>query len=251
MYVNSIPILNVQSAQQLEFLAYSMFLFMLVGILFAILGLRQFLNAFRRTDHSTHRTLRAAARMFERKRYRRVMAAVTLTYGAVFAFISGMIVFSPLESFRGEYQVVIPSAVVAVCCGSAGLTPVLTIFLTDHLGVLLIPMDVVLVVLVSGLVGLNATLILCQYDNRPRSGLGRWLLGVGAACGLFTACPTCAGLLLSSVILGLGASAIAVLSSMQLFFVLGSALALVLGAVLSARMLVPGQTLELAAANVD
>jgi len=165
------------------------------------------------------------------------MFAVTLIYGAVFAVLSGMIVYSPLENFAGEYLVRVPSAIVAVCCGDAGFIPVLTVFLTNHLGLLLIPADILILVVVSGLVGLNAALIVCQYDNRPRSPSRRWLLGVGAACGLFSACPTCAGLFLSILVLGVGPSVLVLLSGLQFFFVLGTVFALVLGVGLSARVI--------------
>ena len=242
IYVNSIPVLDAPTAHQLEFLAYSVFALTLVGISSAVIGLRELVRASRKADYNAQHVLRALARMFEQKRYGRMMLVVSLMYGAVFAFLSGMIVYSPLESFGSEYSVRIPSAVVAVCCGTAGFIPVMTVFLTDHLGLLLIPTDVVLVVLVSGLVGLNVTLILGQYDNRPRSNSGRWLLGVGAACGLFTACPTCAGLLLSTVILGLGSTALVVLSGMQLDLVLGTVLALIAGTVLNAEMVAPSRT---------
>jgi hypothetical protein len=238
-YLNSIPILDVQSAHQLKYLAYSVIVLTLVGISFGILGFWRFLKAFQTTDQTHARTLSVIANTLGQKRYARVMCSVTLIYGIGFAFLSGMIVYSPFENFAEEYLVRIPSSVVAVCCGSPGLIPVLTVFLTNHLGMLLIPVDIVILVSVSGLVGLNASLIVCQYDNRPRSRSGRWFLGVGAACGLFTACPTCAGLLLSTVILGFGSSALVLLSSMQLFFVLGTVLALAIGTVLSARMLAP------------
>lgn len=167
------------------------------------------------------------------------MFAVTVIYGAVSAILSGMVVYRPLENFAVEYFVQIPSVIIAVCCGTPGFIPVLTVFFTIHLGLLLIPADILILVIVSALVGLNATLILCQYDNRRRSLSGRWLLGLGASCGLFTACPTCAGLLLSAFVLGLSPGVLLLLLGLQLFFVLGTMLALILGVALSVRVLAP------------
>jgi len=236
-YVNSIPILDVRIAQQLEYLAYSVILLTLIGISLGLFGLQRFLSTFRSSDSADRRMLRVIARIFERERYRRIMFAVTLIYAVVFAILSGMIVYSPLENFAGEYLVRVPSAIVAVCCGDVGFIPVLTVFVTNHLGLLLIPADILILVVVSGLVGLNATLIVCQYDSRPRSPSRRWLLGVGAACGLFSACPTCAGLFLSTLVLGLGPSVLVLLSGLQFLFVMGTVFALVLGVGLSARVI--------------
>ena len=233
-YVNSIPILDVGTARQLEYLAYSVILLTLIGISLGVFGLQRFLGSIQRGDP---RMLRVVASIFEQERYRRVMSAAALIYGAVFAILSGMIVYSPFENFAGEYLVTIPSTIVAVCCGYAGFIPVLTVFLTNHVGLLLIPADIVILVVVSGLVGLNAALLVCQYDNRPRSRSGRWLLGVGAACGLFTACPTCAGLFLSAVVIGLGPSVLVLLSGLQFLFVLGTVFALMLGVGLSAKVI--------------
>lgn len=236
-YVNSISILYVHTAQQLEYLAYSVILLMFMGISLGVFGLERFLAASRTLAPTVPRTLVVISRVFDQRKYRLVMSAVTLIYGVIFAFISGMIVYSPLETFSGEYLVRTPSVIVAVCCGGIGLVPVLTVFLTNHLGLLLIPADILILVIVSGLVGLNATLLVRQYDIRTRSSSRSWLLGVGAACGLFTACPTCAGLFLSALVIGLSSSALVLLSGLQLFFVLGTVFALVLGARLSARVI--------------
>ena len=236
-YVNSIPILDVRTAQQLEYVAYSVILLMFLGVSLGVFGLQRFLIASRTVTPTLPKTLVVIARMFDQRRYRRIMFAVILIYGVIFAFLSGIIVYSPLENFASEYLVRIPSVIVAVCCGGVGFVPVLTVFLTNHLGLLLIPADILILIIVSGLVGLNATMLVCQYDNRPRALSGRWLFGVGAACGLFTACPTCAGLFLSALVIGLGPSVLVLLSGLQLFFVLGTVFALILGVVLSARVI--------------
>jgi hypothetical protein len=165
------------------------------------------------------------------------MIAAGLIYGVIFAFISGIVVYRPWEDFAVEYLVAIPSAIVAVCCGSPGFVPMFTIYVTNHLGLLLNPADIVILVLVSTMVGLNVALVLCQYDNRPQTTSGRWLLGVGASCGLFTACPTCAGLLLSTIVLGAGSSFVVLLAGLQPFFILATVLALAVGTMLSAQML--------------
>lgn len=236
-YVNSIPIFAAPTSNLLEFLGYSVIILTLVGIAFAVLGLQQFLHTLRARDGSAPTMLLIIANVLGEQRYKRVMLAVTLVYGIFFAFVSGIVVYRPLENFAQEYLAQIPSAVLAVCCGGVGLVPALTIFLTDHIGLLIIPANVLMLAVVSALVGLNATLVVCEYRNRPRGPSGRWLLGLGAVTGLFTACPTCAGLFFSAIVVGLGSSALVLLQTTQLFFVVGTILVLIGGVYLSTRFL--------------
>lgn len=236
-YVNSIPIFVAPISSPLEYLGYLVLVLTFVGVSFVILGVRQLLGELRAGKGSAPATLLVIAQVFGERRYNRVMAAVTLIYGAFFAVVSGIVVYRPMENFAQEYLAQIPSAVIAVCCGGAGFVPVLTVFLTDHIGLLIIPANILILVIVSALVGINATLIVCEYHHRPHSSSRRWLLGLGAVTGLFTACPTCAGLFFSSIVAGLGSSALVILPSTQLFFVVGTILVLIGGVYLSTRVL--------------
>jgi hypothetical protein len=236
-YVNSIPVFFAPISSLLEDLGYLVLILTFAGVSFVILGLRQFLSGLRTGSGSAPATLLVIAQVFSERRYKRIMAVVTVIYGAFFAVVSGIIVYRPMENFAQEYLAQIPSAVIAVCCGGVGLVPVLTIFLTNHLGLLIVPANILILAIVSALVGLNATLMVCEYHNRPRSASGRWLLGLGAFTGLFTACPTCAGLFFSAIVTGLGSSALVFLPSTQLFFVVGTVLVLIGGVYLSTRVL--------------
>ena len=64
-------------------------------------------------------------------------------------------------------------------------------------------------VTVSTLVGHNVALGRYVFDNKPVGATLRWLGGFGAVLGLFTACPTCAGLFLGSLIQTAGTEALA------------------------------------------
>ena len=152
-YVNSIPILDVRTANQLEGLAYAVLVLTIAGLGFAVFGAMRTLRSYR-TISSTSRTIASIGRVLDTAKYRQVMTGVTLAYGLVFAFVSGIIVYRPAENFSAEYLARIPPSIVAVCCG------------------------------------------------------------------FFTACPTCAGLLLSETLLSVGFSAAMMLSSLQPFFIL-------------------------------
>lgn len=235
-YVNSIPTFFTPALSLLEDLGYVVLTMTLLGLLVIVLGCRQFLNELRSSD-SAPAPLLVIAQVFKEGTYKRVMAAATILYGTFFAVVSGIVVYRPMENFAQEYFIQVPSAVLAVCCGSAGLVPVLTVFVTNHLGLLVIPANILILAVVSTLVGLNTTLIVCQYHNRPRHTSGRWLLGLGAFTGLFTACPTCAGLFFSAVVVGLGSSALVILPSSQVYFVMGTILLLIAGVYFSTRVL--------------
>lgn len=221
----------------LTLLGYAVMVLMFAGVVVAALGLRHLLNEFKSSSSPT--AMFVIAQVLGDRRYKRTMITVTLLYGAFFALVSGIVVYRPWENFAQEYLVEIPSSVIAVCCGEVGLVPSLTVYLTDHLGLLIIPANILLLVVMSALVGLNTTLVAYEYRNRPKTHSGRWLLGLGAFTGLFTACPTCAGLFFSAFILGLGSSALVILPSTQLYFIVGTILLLIGGIFLSTRMLGP------------
>lgn len=237
VYVNSIPVFSNSSLSLLEPLAYLVLTSTLSGILVVVLGIRRLLNVLRLGNVSGPATLLTVAKVMSEERYKRIMVAATILYGLFFAVVSGTVVYRPMENFAQEYLVQAPSAVIAVCCGSTGLIPVLTVFLTNQLGLLVIPANILILAAVSALVGLNATLIVSEYHNRPYGASGRWLLGLGAFTGLFTACPTCAGLFFSALVVGLGSSALLILPSTQLYFVIATILVLIGGVYLSTRML--------------
>lgn len=237
MYVNSIPTFFSPDLSLLADFGYLVLAVTLLGLLFVALGLRQLFNELRSSSRSTPVTFLVISEVLNKRVYSRIMAAATLLYGLFFAVVTGIVVYRPMENFAQEYFTQIPSAFLAVCCGSAGLVPVLTVFLTNHLGLLIIPANILILAAVSALVGLNATLTVCVYHNRPRDASGRWLLGLGAFTGLFTACPTCAGLFFSTIVVALGSSALVILPSTQIYFVVGTVLLLISGVYFSTRVL--------------
>jgi hypothetical protein len=130
------------------------------------------------------------------KRYRLVFIIVLLAYALLFALISQMIIFRPYVSFSHVYQVTIPSWIITPCCNLPGLVPTFTAYISDSLIVFIIPINLILTVVLSTLVSVNTTLALYVFQNsRSKSTKNNscCFSGIGAATGLFTACPTCAG----------------------------------------------------------
>jgi hypothetical protein len=176
--------------------------------------------------------------VFAKSRYSRLFLGSALAYGVFYSFASGIIVFQPAISFSEVYHVGIPSFAVATCCGPIGETPEAVVYLTQHLGLLLVPINLVLLFTLSWLVGLNASFAAFALTFRTRNpGLG-WLGGIGAFTGLFTSCPTCAGLAIIALLGGTGTlSAAFFLGPLQTLFVVLSIPILVATPILSARSL--------------
>lgn len=127
-------------------------------------------------------------------RSRRIFAASFASYGVLFSLASGALVYMPDVSFSYHYGVDVPSAQILPCCDAPGYMPKILVYVTDNAGLQIIPLNTVLQVVVSYLVGLNAAVAASAYSlSRKSRGAG----GVGAAAGLFVGCPTCVGTFLS------------------------------------------------------
>lgn len=130
-------------------------------------------------------------------RSRRIFAATFVGYGAFFSLASGALVYQPSLSFSYHYGVDVPSVEISPCCDAPGYTPKVLVYLTDTVGLQVVPLNAVLQVAVSYLVALNAAVAAAAYSLPRRSrGAG----GIGAAAGLFVGCPTCAGTLASALV---------------------------------------------------
>ena len=115
-------------------------------------------------------------------------------YGVFFSMTSGILVYQPEVIFSYHYGAEIPSAHVTPCCGPVGYMPKFVAYLTEHIGIQVIPINLVLQVTVSYLVATNTALAVNAISiTKKTGGLG----SIGATTGLFIACPTCVGSFLS------------------------------------------------------
>jgi len=149
---------------------------------------------------------------------RKIFFVTFVIYGIFFSLVSGTLVYQPEVNFAINYGAEIPSGFVAPCCDDLpGYMPKVIVYLTEHIGLQIIPVNLVLQVVVSYLVGLNMAIAASAFAISKK---GRGMSTVGAATGLFIACPTCAGSFLS-VFVGT-ASGIALtiaLTQLQTFFI--------------------------------
>ena len=151
------------------------------------------------------------------KKSRKIFTATFIGYGIFFSLVSGTLVYQPEINFAIDLGEEIPSAFVAPCCDVFGYMPKILVYITEHVGLQILPLNLVLQVIVSYLVGLNAAIAVNAYTISRK---GRGMSTIGAAAGLFIACPTCAGTFLSIFIGTASGIAISVaLVQLQTFFI--------------------------------
>ena len=148
---------------------------------------------------------------------RKIFLSTFVGYGIFFALISGTLVYQPEINFVTHYGAVVPSGFIAPCCDEPGYMPKIIVYITEHIGLQIIPINLVLQIIVSYLVGLNVSIAVTAYSISKKGG---GISTIGAATGLFIACPTCAGTFLSIFIGTASGIALSVaLSQMQTFLI--------------------------------
>jgi hypothetical protein len=176
---------------------------------------------------------------FSNRNYWKIMIVAAVGYGIFFGFLSQILVYRADVSFT-ERGIEVPSLDLIPCCGAVGYMPMLTIYITDHFLILIIPLNVILATIVSLLVGFNVALSIYTFRMKKLLQTKTSLAaGIGATSGLFVGCPTCAGSLISALlgigIAGAGGTSASVLAPFQTLFIAASIPPLIVAPFLSAR----------------
>jgi hypothetical protein len=218
--------------------AYVTLSLIFVGITLVFLGLTRLLKKlsfYSSQAKPSTRMIRLSSAIAD-GRSQKIFALSAVSYGLLFGFMSSTLVFQPGIAFSDTYGVRVPSSIPVVCCGPFGQMPQLVVYVTQQFAILIVPVNLILMFAVSWLVGLNAATASYVYVNRPKLAARNWLSGMGAFFGLFTVCPTCAGVLLMEV-LGLGGvvGLALTLSSLQTVFISISIPILIITPILAMR----------------
>ena len=129
------------------------------------------------------------ANAINNNRSKQIFVISAIGYGLFFAFSSGILLYKP-EILFTDWGLAVPMVEIAPCCALPGQMPMILATFTEHWGFQLVPLNLVLWVTVSFLVGLNFTIMSRAFFMARRAkGLGIF----GAATGCFVGCPTCAG----------------------------------------------------------
>jgi hypothetical protein len=134
--------------------------------------------------------LSVIANSINNKRAKQIFIISAIGYGLFFAFTSGIIIYKPDINATDYGFPKPPHAELSPCCGLPGYMPMIFVFFTEHVGLQIIPLNMLLLVSVSFLVGLNFAISSTVFSVAKSGGkLGAF----GAITGLFVGCPTCAG----------------------------------------------------------
>ena len=130
------------------------------------------------------------ANAINNKRAKQIFVISAIGYGIFFAFTSGIIIYKPDINATDYGFPKPPHAEISPCCDLPGYMPMIFVFFTEHVGLQIIPLNLLLLVIVSFLVGLNFAISSTVFSIVKSGGkLGTF----GAITGLFVGCPTCAG----------------------------------------------------------
>ena len=174
------------SVQAIERLAIGFYVILLMS--FGTIGYGIYRYHQRKSMENTNGILTIIAKTTMNSRSRKIFVATFIAYGMFFSLTAGLIVYQPDMIFSHHYDAVVPSAHMNTCCGEPGYMPTIIVYVTEHVGLQIIPINLVLVVVVSYLVGLNTALAIKAISITKKSG---GLTSIGATTGLFVACPTC------------------------------------------------------------
>lgn len=205
-----------EAISALERVAFIFYLILIMS--FIAIGFGVYKYHKQKVNGKDRGTIWIIANTISNKKSYKIFILVFIGYGIFFSLSSGMLVYQPEVNFSYHYKAIIPSASITPCCGEPGYMPQVIVYLTEHVGLQIVPINLVLQIIVSYLVGLNSSLAVSAFTFfKTGSGIS----GIGATTGLFIACPTCVGAF-SSIFIG-SASAIAftvAVTQMQTLFIL-------------------------------
>jgi hypothetical protein len=232
------PVIGIANIGSLEDVAYATLAILSVGLTLAFVGITLCLRRLRSGSNPGHATpiMNRISLILSGERSAKTFALVAVAYGLFYGVVSSTLVFQPGLAFSNAYGVRVPSAVPVLCCGTFGQMPQLVVYVTQQFAILIIPLNLILLFTVSWLVGLNAAIASYVYINRPQVLGLRWITGLGAIVGLFTACPTCAGFFFLTMLGLAGSVGLALsLSSLQTVFIVASIPILLITPILASR----------------
>ena len=137
--------------------------------------------------HSDSTTSSIIANAIHNKRAKQIFIISAIGYGIFFAFTSGIIIYKP-DINATDYGFPKPPHVeLSPCCDLPGYMPMIFAFFTEHIGLQIIPLNLLLLVTVSFLVGLNFAISSTVFTIAKSGGkLGAFGAVTGRAGTIFT-----------------------------------------------------------------
>jgi hypothetical protein len=181
------------------------------------------------------------SRILTNKTYRRIFVVSSIVYGILFGFLSQILIYH--DDVEGDSA---PSLFVTLCCNYPGYVPMVSIELTELFSILVIPLNLILAISVSVLVGFNMALNMSLLGMFRKQSQSKFPIvsTFGVFSGLFIGCPTCAGSLFTALV-GFSTSAVVTaLASFQSLFIAISIPILVVTPLLIIRKAMKNETCD-------
>jgi hypothetical protein len=232
---------SLQVSSQLMNLANIVLLWTFVSVPICIYGIYLFFKAETARAYSSGSPLGSYLMVtFTDIKYWKIMVISSVLYWIGFAFLSQILLYEPNMPISGGDGIVTPSLVVTPCCNLPGYVPMLSVYVTEYFTILIIPINFILSIVISAMVGFNISLMV-SFFSKSRSQINNKKLsvvsGIGITAGLFVGCPTCAGSLIS-LFVGFGSGvAVAALAPFQTLFLLLSIPILVISPFIASRLM--------------
>ena len=137
--------ITTDSIQSIERLAVGFYVVLLMS--FGAIGYGIYRYHHRKSVENTNSILTIIAKVTLNSKSRKIFVATFMIYGIFFSLTAGLIVYQPDVTFSHHYDAVIPSAHMNVCCGEPGYMPTIIVYLTEHVGLQIIPINMVLVII--------------------------------------------------------------------------------------------------------
>ena len=180
------------AVQSIERLGVAFYILFTISIGMIGVGLRKLQRRIAATGNTT--ALSMICNNTLDGRAKKTFIVTFIIYGIFFSMTSGILVYQPEVVFSYHYGADVPSAHITPCCGAPGYMPKFVAYLTEHIGINVVPINLLLQIVVSYLVATNTALAVNAISiTKKTGGLG----SIGATTGLFIACPTCVGSFLS------------------------------------------------------
>ena len=209
------PGITPDAISSIERLSVAFYILLVIAFGTIGLGLRRYQRKSAATGNQTAISMICNSTIS--KNSMKIFIITFVIYGLFFSMTSGILVYQPEVIFSYHYGAEIPSAHITPCCGPLGYMPKIVAYLTEHIGIQVIPINLVLQVTVSYLVATNTALAVNAISITKKSG---GLGSVGAATGLFIACPTCIGSFLSLFVVATSAVAFTIaVTELQTLFI--------------------------------
>ncbi|MBV9179448.1 MAG: hypothetical protein JO297_20665 [Nitrososphaeraceae archaeon] len=207
-------VITDENSVLIQKVSYIFYMLLFSGVVLIAFGFLKMIQVFHKgndyqpspTNTLPHSLSKIIISILNDKKYFRFFWPVSIGYAVFYATISGMLIYRS-DSFSSLYGVTIPS-ITMITYGPMGYVPTMAAYFTEHIGLLIMPINFFIILIVSALVGFNTVLSIYAFDNRPKRSAAtttttaHFLGAIGVTTSLFAACPTCASFYLFTIMAG-------------------------------------------------